>query len=77
MYKQWKYTKKRWFFSKKKNTMKACFKAIILSIKIYKNILKFNFLMEGGMGVLDILTADAMKCVIFMGTKKNFEWTLI
>ena len=49
------------------------FKAIILSIKIYKNILKFNFLMDGGMGVLDILTADAMKCVIFMGTKKNFE----
>ena len=73
MYKQRKYTKKRRFFSKKKKTMKACFKAIILSIKIYKNILKFNFLMEGGIGVLDILTADAMKCVIFMGTKKSFE----
>ena len=64
---------KAMIFFEKKNTMKACFKAIILSIKIYKNILKFNFLMEGGMGVLDILTADAMKCVIFMGTKKNFE----
>ena len=27
--------------------MKAYFKAVILSIKTYENILKFNFLMEG------------------------------
>ena len=30
------------FFEK---TMKAYFKAVILSLKIYENILKFNFLM--------------------------------
>ena len=41
---------KAMIFFEKKNTMKACFKAIILSIKIYKNILKFNFLMDGGRG---------------------------
>ena len=41
---------KAMIFFEKKNTMKACFKAIILSIKIYKNILKFNFLMDGGGG---------------------------
>ena len=60
-------------FFEKKNTMKACFKAIILSIKIYENILKFNFLMDGGggMGVLDILTADAMKCRNFYRYKKE------
>ena len=28
--------------------MKAYFKAVILSIKTYENILKFNFLMKGG-----------------------------
>ena len=32
------------FFEK---TMKAYFKAVILSLKIYENILKFNFLMGG------------------------------
>lgn len=68
---------KAMIFFEKKNTMKACFKAIILSIKIYKNILKFNFLMDGGrgggggMGVLDILTADAMKCRNFYRYKKE------
>ena len=35
--------------------MKAYFKVVVLSIKTYENILKFNFLMGGG--VLDILTA--------------------
>ena len=34
------------FFFKK--AVKTYFKAIILSIKIYENILKFNFLMGGG-----------------------------
>ena len=34
------------FFEKK--MMKAYFKAVILSIKIYQNILKFNFLMAHG-----------------------------
>ena len=66
---------KAMIFFEKKNTMKACFKAIILSIKIYKKILKFNFLMDGaeggGMGVLDILTADAMKCRNFYRYKKE------
>ena len=32
------------FFEK---TMKTYFKAVILSLKIYENILKFNFLMGG------------------------------
>ena len=40
--------------------MKAYFKAVILSIKTYEDILKLNFLMGGGEGgggaVLDILT---------------------
>ena len=45
MYKQWIYTKKRWFFWKK--TMKAYFKAVILSPKIYENTLKLNFLIRG------------------------------
>ena len=40
--------------------MKAYFKAVILSIKTYEDILKLNFLMGGGGGgggaVLDILT---------------------
>ena len=39
--------------------MKAYFKAVILSPKIYENILKFNFLVGvgwvGRVGVLDIL----------------------
>ena len=43
MYKQWIYTKKCWFFFWK--TMKAYFKVVILSLKIYENILKFNFLL--------------------------------
>ena len=30
-----------------KKMMKAYFKAVILLIKTYENILKFNFLMEG------------------------------
>ena len=33
------------FFEKK--TMKAYFKAVMLSLKIYENILKLNFLMTG------------------------------
>ena len=33
------------FFEK---TMKADFKATMLSLKIYENILKFNFLIRGG-----------------------------
>ena len=47
------------FFEK---TMEAYFKAVILSLKIYENILQFNFLMEvwgwrwGEGAVLDILT---------------------
>ena len=46
------------FFEK---TMKAYFKVIILLLKVYENILNFNFLMGGGMGgrgrgVLDVLT---------------------
>ena len=44
MYKQLIYTKKLFFFEK---IMKAYFKAMILSIKTYENILKFNFLMGG------------------------------
>ena len=40
-----------------KKTMKAYFKAVILSLKIYENKLKFNFLMGRGGGCeLDILT---------------------
>ena len=39
--------------------MKAYFKAMMLSLKIYENILKFNFVMWGGVGVLDILTVYA------------------
>ena len=35
--------------------MKAYFKAVMFSLKIYENILKFNFLMGEG-GGLDILT---------------------
>ena len=30
--------------------MKAYFKAVMLSLKIYENILKFNFVMWGGGG---------------------------
>ena len=36
-----------------KKTMKAYLKVAMLSLKIYENILKFNFLMRG---VLDIVT---------------------
>ena len=43
------------FFEK---TMKRYFKAMILSLKNYENIVKFNFLMGGG-AVLDILTVYA------------------
>ena len=44
------------FFEK---AMKRYFKAVMLSLKIYENILKFNFLIggggeRGGAGVLDI-----------------------
>ena len=40
------------FFEK---AMKRYFKAVMLSLKIYENILKFNFLIGGGgAGVLDI-----------------------
>ena len=36
-------------------TMKRYFKAVMLPLKIYENILKFNFLIGGmGGGVLDI-----------------------
>ena len=35
------------FFEK---TMKAYFKVIILLLKVYENILNFNFLMGGGRG---------------------------
>ena len=49
MHKQLAYTKKWVFFEKMMNTY---FKAVILSIKTYKNTLKFNFLMED----LDIST---------------------
>ena len=38
------------FFSFEK-TMKACFKAVILSIKTYENILKFNFLVPPPLGI--------------------------
>ena len=38
--------------------MKGYFKAAMLSLKIYENILKFNFLIGGG-GVLDILAVYA------------------
>ena len=31
-----------------KKVIKAYFKAVMLSLKIYENILKFNFLMGGG-----------------------------
>ena len=37
--------------------MKGYFKAAMLSLKIYENILKFNFLIGGG--VLDILAVYA------------------
>ena len=37
--------------------MKAYFTAVMLSLKIYENIRKFNFLMGGG--GLDILTVYA------------------
>ena len=47
------------FFLKK--AVKTYFKAIILSIKIYENILKFNFLMGGAGG--DIRHTD---CLLFM-----------
>ena len=46
MYKQWIDTKKKIFFFFEK-TMKGYFKAAMLSLKIYENILKFNFLMWG------------------------------
>ena len=39
-----------------KKTMKAYSEAVLLSLKIYENILKFNFLMGR---VLDILTVYA------------------
>ena len=39
--------------------MKAYSKAVILSLKIFENILKFNFLMGEGGGGLDILTIYA------------------
>ena len=40
--------------------MKAYFKAVMLSLKIYENILKLNFVMGGGgVAVLDILTVYA------------------
>ena len=53
-----KYTPKNgdFFFEK---TMKAYSKAVILSLKIFENILKFNFLMGEGGGGLDILTIYA------------------
>ena len=47
MYKQWIYIKKSCFFVVEK-TMKRYFEVIILSLKIYENILRFNFLMGGG-----------------------------
>ena len=35
------------FFFFLENKIKAYFKAVILSLKFYKNILNFNFLMRG------------------------------
>ena len=59
MYKQWTYTKKWWFFVEK--MMKAYFKAVILLIKSYENILKFNFLMgESGGGAAGIRHIDCL-----------------
>ena len=52
MYKQWTYTIKQWLFFEK--TMKGYFKAAMLSLKIYENILKFNFLIGGGGGIRHI-----------------------
>ena len=43
MYKQWHAPKHGEFFFEK--MMRAHFKVFILSLKIYENILKFNFLM--------------------------------
>ena len=71
------------FFEK---TMKRHFKAIIWSLKIYENILKFNFLMggEGGIGHIDcfhrflkrsFIDVKTMKCmVIYNHTKIPLNW---
>ena len=76
MYKQWICNKKWWFFLKK--TMKAYFKAVMLSLKIYENILKFNFLM-GGIRHTDCL-CNFFKAVIYRCKKRwrcrNFITTL-
>ena len=41
--------------------MKAYFKAVMLSLKIYENILKFNFVMWGGGGVRGIRHTDCLR----------------
>ena len=55
------------FFEK---MMKVYFKAAILSIKTYENILKFNFLMgEGGIRHIDCL-GKFFKAVIYLCKKQ-------
>ena len=46
MYQKLIYTKNGNFFFFEK-TMKAYFKAVMLSLKVYENMLKFSFLMGG------------------------------
>ena len=59
-----------------KKTMKVYFKAVMLSLKIYENILKFIFLMGGGaLDIGDILGVfrlfrQVFKLVIY-GCKKR------
>ena len=53
--------------------MKACFKAVILSIETHENILNFNFLM----GVLDISTVYASFLKQSFIDVKNNEVSLI
>ena len=57
---------------KKNKTMKAYSEAVLLSLKIYENILKFNFLMGR---VLDILTVYASFLKrSFIDVKNNEAW---
>ena len=61
-----------------KKTMKVYFKAVMLSLKIYENILKFIFLMGGGAldigGILGVfrLFRQVFKLVIY-GCKKRWR----
>ena len=52
-----------------KKTMKAYFKVVMLSLKIYENILKFNFLMGGGIRHTDCLR-KFFKAVIYRSKKR-------